>query len=106
MKNDFVKFMREHNIDIEESTELDIIPNYFLNVIPEYNYHYRDENDHMHIAPKSNPHSVVLNTMIYKRSGKYWRPVEDFDFAHRMISTMEELREYLKELPTKIQARI
>ena len=100
MKNEFVKFMREHNIDVEYRVWLDIIPGYALSVIPEYNFHYRDENDYMHIAPPSAPQSVYLNTYVFEEINGM---LQLMDGMHKIISTVEELNEYLKELPSLIE---
>ena len=100
MKNEFVKFMREHNIDVEDRVWLDIIPGYVLSVIPEYNFHYRDENDFIHVAPRSEPYSIHLNTYVFFKDneGKY----EVITGMNEIITTADELNEYLKELPELI----
>ena len=99
VKNEFLKFMREHNIDVEDRVWLDIIPGFALSVIPEFNFHYRDEEGYMHIAPRSAPHSVHLNTYVFEEVDGMLQLMEDM---HRIISTVDELNEYLKELPDLI----
>jgi hypothetical protein len=96
MKNPFVKLLEEHGVDINERAWIDIVPGlYSLSIIPEYNHHYRDENDYMHISPRDQPVSVQLNTYLFKSDGKYYDTVPDYD---RVITTTEELKEYIKEL--------
>jgi hypothetical protein len=100
MKNEFVKFMREHNIDVGDRVLLDIIPGYILSVIPEHNFYYRDENDYVHVAPRSEPYSIYLNTYVFFKDneGKY----EVIHGMYETITTADELNKYLKELPELI----
>jgi hypothetical protein len=99
MKNPFIKFLETHGIEVNERTWIDIVPGlYSLSIIPEYNHHYRDENDRMHISPRDQPVSVQLNTYLFKSDGKYYDTVPDADCV---VTTTEELTEYLDELKKK-----
>lgn len=99
IKNPFVKLLEEHNIDINDQAWIDIIPGlYSLSIIPEYNHHYRDENDRVHISPRDQPVSVQLNTWLFKVDGIYYDQVPDTLYV---VTTMEELKEYLDELKKK-----
>jgi hypothetical protein len=99
MRNPFTKFLETHGIEVNERTWIDIVPGlYSLSIIPEYNHHYRDENDRMHISPRDQPVSVQLNTYLFKSDGKYYDTVPDADYV---VTTTEELKEYLDELKKK-----
>jgi hypothetical protein len=98
MKNNFELFMREHNIEVDERAWIDVNEDYALSVIPEYNHHYRDENDRMHISPRNEPYSIELNVMLFKRD-----PQDDeYDIApnyeQQSFETAADLTKHIKKL--------
>jgi hypothetical protein len=96
MKNNFSKFMREHNVDVDERTFIDINENYILSIIPEHNHHYRNENDHIIISPRDEPYSIELNVMLMKRKNNSF--VSDIDYQQQRFDTEIELKEHIKKL--------
>ena len=91
MKNPFLKFMRDMNVNVDERCWLDITDKYALSIIPEHNFHYRDEDDIIHVVPRDQPQNVILNVMLFVKDedDEY-----DIDKSREHSFTFDELKEF------------
>lgn len=93
MKNEYENAMYLYDMHLNEPTVIDFNDGYALSIVPEYGYHYRDNEGYMHIAKRNNPQSIELNCLILEEKEDYYEIVED---SHLYFPTEKELFAYLK----------
>lgn len=102
MKNTFEKFMRDMNVDVDERCWLDITDKHALSIIPEHNFHYRDENDYIHVAPRDEPYNIVLNAMLFVKDEDDEYEIDESRDHSFSFSNMEEFESFTKELTKEL----